>query len=87
MVFASLLDGIWYSASIVVFCFFFCSPLLDTCCHIQNIQVVSIKEEAILYIMHVHTFIYTQNVCVKSWWAVYLVIRNTDVVVTTLHPS
>lgn len=64
MVFASLLDGIWYSASIDFYFFF--SPLLGTCCHIQNIQVVSIKEEAILYIMHVHTFIYTQNVCVKS---------------------
>jgi len=56
MVFASLLDCILHSAPN----FFFFSPLLDTCCHVQNIQVVSTKEEAILYIVHVHTYIYTK---------------------------
>lgn len=54
----------------------FCVPhpyfFSGLCCHIQSIQVVNIKEQSILCIMHAHTcFLCTQNTCAKSPWAVW----------------
>lgn len=61
MDFASLLDGILYSASIDNF-------LFSVSCLIHAVTSRTSKWLVLRknYIMHVHTFIYTQNVCVKS---------------------
>lgn len=75
---SSLLGGTLYSASIRDF-FFSC--LLDTCYHIQNMEVVTVKEAAVLYVLNVHIFIYAQTIVSVNCF----IMRNTNVAIRTLH--
>lgn len=59
--------------------FFRC--LIDTHYYIQNMQVVTVKEEAVLYVLNVLIFIYTQTIVSVNCF----IISNTNVAIKILH--